>query len=343
MKKSKMVNKKIKINFFQRKPRNGFSFSLEYIFEDIRKRLIDKIDARVFISKCYNDGYYSKFINIIEAAFRQGNDINHVTGEIHFLNLLMRKKRVVLTVLDCGMMPRKTGLAKIIVKWLYLTGPVKRAKVVTSISEATKAEIVGYTGCNPDKIRVIPVAIAPVFQPVHKQFNKTKPVILHIGTGHNKNLLRLIESLNNIECHLTIVGKLNPEYLEALSKFNVDYSNEYNVSNERLLEKYHECDILTFVSTFEGFGMPIVEANAVERVVVTSNLSSMPEVANEAACLVDPFSIEDIRNGILKVINDDNYRETLIEKGRVNKLRFNPDLIANQYFQLYQEVLSSKQ
>ncbi|PTT02666.1 hypothetical protein DBR11_04250 [Pedobacter sp. HMWF019] len=326
---------KISVNYFQRRPRKGFSFSVEYIFEDIRSRLADRINAKVYLCKCYNDGYYTKLVNIVQAAFRQGRDVNHITGEVHFLDLLMRRKRVVLTVLDCGMMPRKTGLARKIVKWLYLSAPVKKAAIVTAISEVTKLEIITYTGCHPNKIKVIPVAIDPLYTPFPKRFNKAKPVILHIGTGANKNLLRLIEALKGISCHLTIVGKLNEEYLEALRSHQTDYSNEYNISNERLLEKYRECDILAFVSTFEGFGMPIVEANAVERVVVTSSISSMPEVAAEAACLVDPYQVESIRAGILKVIEDDSYRELLLERGRKNKTRFDPDEIASQYYQLY--------
>lgn len=334
-----MTDKKIKVNFFQRKPRKGFSFSLEFIFDDIRKRLADRIEARTYISKCYNDGYFSKFVNIIEAAFRQGRDIDHVTGEIHFLNFLMKKSRVVLTVLDCGMMKRKTGIAKKIVQWLYLSGPVKRARFITTISAVTKSEILSYTGCDPDVIHVIPVAISPLYQPAPKIFNKQKPVILHIGTGYNKNLLRLIEALKGINCHLAIVGKLSDEYLQALKKNNIDHSSEYNISNQRLFEKYQECDVMAFVSTFEGFGMPIVEANAVERVVVTSNISSMPEVAGDAACLVDPFDVESIRAGIMRVISDDLFREGLINRGRKNKLRFDGNRIADMYFELYRKIV----
>ncbi len=334
-----MINRKIKVNFFQRKPRKGFSFSLEFIFDDVRKRLSDKIEAKIYISKCYNNGYYSKFINIIEAAFRQGRDVNHITGEIHFLDLFMKKKRVMLTVLDCGMMKRKAGLSKKIIQWLYLSAPVKRAKIVTAISEVTKQEITYYTGISPDVIRVIPVAVSPRYQPYPKEFNKQKPVILHIGTGYNKNLLRLIEAIQHINCHLTIVGKLSEEQALALQKYKIDYSNEYDISEERILEKYHEFDILAFVSTFEGFGMPIVEANTVERVVVTSNISSMPEVAGNAAFFADPMNVEDISAGIVKVINDDSLRKALIDNGKINKLRFEPNKIADLYFELYKEIL----
>ncbi len=340
MKKSGTTSdKRISVDFFQRRPHKGFSFSLEYIFNDVRERLKDKIISTVKICRLYNSGYFTKFYNILEAGFRQSKSINHITGEVHFINFLMKKKTVVLTVLDCGMVHRKKGLAKWFIKSLYLTWPVQKSKYVTAISEVTKQEIIKYTGCNPEKIIVIPVAVSDIYQPHPKEFNEAKPVILHIGTGYNKNLLRLIESLQNIPCHLTIVGKLNQNYLDALQSNRIDFSNEYNISNERLLEKYIECDILSFVSTFEGFGMPIVEANAVERVVITSNISSMPEVAGNAACLVNPFDVEDIKAGILKLINDEEYRNELLQNGRINKKRFNADNIANRYFEVYEKVI----
>lgn len=137
-----------------------------------------------------------------------------------------------------------------------------------------------------------------------------------------------------------IVGNLSDEQLEMLKKNNIDYNNESNVSNEQLLQRYIECDILAFISTFEGFGMPIVEANAVGRVVITSNVTSMPEVANDAACLVDPFNIDSINTGLRKIINDEDYRNTLIQNGRRNYLRFNADKIANMYYNIYENTYS---
>ena len=86
-----MILNKIKVIYFQRKPRLNSNFSLEFIFDDVRKRLAEKIDAKIYISARFNDGYFSKFVNIAEAYFRQGNSVNHVTGEIHFLDLLMIK------------------------------------------------------------------------------------------------------------------------------------------------------------------------------------------------------------------------------------------------------------
>jgi glycosyltransferase involved in cell wall biosynthesis len=101
------------------------------------------------------------------------------------------------------------------------------------------------------------------------------------------------------------------------------------------------CDLLVFASTFEGFGLPIVEAQATGRPVVTSNIMSMPEVAGDAACLVDPFNVSSIREGVLKVINDSDYRNALVKAGFENVKRFQPEQIARQYAELYHELVKA--
>ena len=84
--------------------------------------------------------------------------------------------------------------------------------------------------------------------------------------------------------------------------------------------------------------MPVPEANSVERVVITSNSSSMPEVAGSAAHFVDPFNVQDIKNGLLKLIGDDIYRERLIFNGRKNRERFSGQAIAGAWYALYQKI-----
>ncbi|MCR9295238.1 MAG: glycosyltransferase [bacterium] len=314
---------------------------MEAIFKDVRCRLRDFIHADVKICSRYNDGWISKIYNIVEAAFRQCSTVNHITGEVHFLDFLMRKRTVVLTVLDCNFMKRKKGISRLLVKWIYLDAPISRARAVTAISSKTKEDIVCFTRCDPSKITVIPVAIDECFQPFAKEFNAFEPVVLQIGTAYNKNIPRLAEALNGVKCKLVIVGKLSNEQHQALSRNSVNYENLFNLSKKEIVDQYRRCDIVSFVSTFEGFGMPIVEGNATERVVVTSNTSSMPEVAGEAACLVDPFDVSSIREGIRRVIDDAQYRERLITEGKKNRERFNGERIAKQYLDIYRHLATN--
>ena len=178
----------------------------------------------------------------------------------------------------------------------------------------------------------------PAFTYSEKEFNTHSPMILHIGTAARKNLLRVIEALSEMNCKLWIVGKLNSELLTALKLFKIDYSNEVDVPFERIVELYNQCDIVSFPSIYEGFGMPVIEANATGRVVLTSNRASIPEVAGDAAYYVDPLNIDSIKKGFLDLTTKGDLRERLIRNGRKNILRFKIDKIVDQYRSLYNQI-----
>ncbi len=188
--------------------------------------------------------------------------------------------------------------------------PVKRCSYVTAISSATKNEILKYVHCDPDKIVVVPVAISEPFKRKDKPFNKLTPRILQIGTAPNKNIERLIEALKGMECVLIIVGNgIISEYEDKIQESGIHCSYLSGLSNEEMRNQYQLADIVVLPSTYEGFGMPILEAQAVGRPVLTANISSMPEVAGDAACLVDPYQVQEIRKGIKKIISDDGIQE----------------------------------
>ena len=273
-------------------------------------------------------------------AYRNQGDVNHVTGDIHFSAILLEKKKTLLTVLDCGMLSTSTGIKHALLKYFWFTLPLKKCALVTVISTATKNELLKYTNYPEALVHVIPVAISPEFTYQPKTFNN-QPVILQVGTTHNKNLERLIKALKGINCRLNIIGTLTDSIKQSLTENNISYSNATDLSQEQLIREYVNCDMISFVSTYEGFGMPIVEANAIGRPVITSNILSMPEVAGNAACLVDPFDIEDIRRGILRIIDDENYRSQLIKEGLVNCRRFDPQKIADRYLELYLQLRGS--
>jgi glycosyltransferase involved in cell wall biosynthesis len=335
-----MANKQDKIPevvFFHRKPRSVGNYSVEFIFDDVRTRLKGRINSRIVTSAFESSGLFKRLYNCLQAWYNQGQ-VNHITGDVNYLGVFLKRKRTIQTILDCVHLNSSSGLKYKVLKMFWLVIPERRSKFITAISESTKQEILRHHKCDPDKIVVIPVAISPKFKAHNQPFNKQCPVILQIGTAPNKNIPKLIEAIKGLRCVLNIVGKQNEEYELLLKKYNIDYVYEWGLSDAEMIRRYEQADIISLVSTYEGFGMPILEAQAVGRPVITSNILSMPEVAGSAAVLVNPNDISDIRRGLEKIVNDDDFRADLIARGYENIKRFDPDAIAQMYYDLYKKI-----
>jgi len=327
------------VALFFRKPLAEGNYSIEASFYTMLEAFepIAGYNPQVVEAPVHNGGLWPRIQ--IALAFRRGcRAINHITGDVHFAILALPKKGSILTVHDCGFMDHPNPLARFILWLFWLKLPIAHAQVVTAISEATKADLIRFTGCRAEKIRVIPTIIKNHFVAAPKAFFTQKPRVLHIGMAHNKNLFRHMEALVGIACHLHIIGRITPEAHERLQALQIEYSNTWDLSDAEVYSAYKNCDLLLFASTLEGFGMPILEAQTVGRPVITSNLSSMPEVAGAAACLVDPYAVESIRAGVMRVIEDEVYRATLIAAGFENVKRFEPATVARAYADLYAEL-----
>ncbi|MDB5222999.1 MAG: glycosyl transferase group 1 [Chitinophagaceae bacterium] len=333
---------KIKVTYYQRKPRKYNNFSLENYFDSMRSVLPDNIISAISISKFESIGVFKRIYNIIEAIFKQG-DVNHITGDVHFLNYFLNSKKNVLTVLDCGQLKILKGLKLKLFYILWFKIPVSKSSYITTISTATKNDLLGYVKFNPDRIKVVPVCISPKFTKSDKAFNSNIPRILQIGVAPNKNIERLIDALENISCVLVLVGNVPGSIKKIAREKRVEIEVFHKpLSETEMIQQYKEADIITLVSTLEGFGMPIVEGNATGRVVITGNVTSMPEVAGSAAHLADPFSIESIREGFIKIITDEEYRNSLIQNGFENCKRFSNIKIAEQFSEIYSAVVHNK-
>lgn len=327
----------MKITFFYRHPFPA-QFSIEEVFTIVSQAMPAGIKCTKVVSRFNSVNIFQFVYNIIEASLRQG-DINHITGDIHYATYLLKRNKTLLTILDCRNIEKLSGLKQWLFRALWFDIPIYRSRRVSVISDFTAKQLIHHCAYAREKICIVYCPVNPAYTPNPKSFNLSKPIILQVGTGNNKNLERVAEALTSIPCRLDIVGKLSDSQIEILNKFNIDYTNAHSLSHIQVLQKYQTCDLVVFASTYEGFGMPIIEANAVGRPVITSNICSMPEVAGNAACIVDPFDISSIRTGILKIINEPEYREDLIKKGYKNVERFKAEKIAGDYVKIYQEML----
>lgn len=323
----------MKIHYFFRNERTGYSIQTVFqtIVHQMEKLVVAKetylLSPLANITAIMRNGIYA--MNL-----QKDGEINHVTGDVHYLSLFLRKKKTIVTVHDIMYYHYLHGIKKVLWKLLYIY-PLKRAAYVTFISEFAKQQVLEIIHLPKDRIRVIFNPVSPKFSFVEKTFNSENPRILHIGTMERKNLQRTILALRDIPCHLRIVGHLNEDDLQALRDSHIDYSNVYDLNENQIVEEYREADIINFPSLFEGFGMPIIEGQATGRVVITSDLSPMKEVAGNGALLVNPLSVESIRNGYLKILHRETFRNTLVKRGKENASRFTADKIADQYMQIY--------
>ena len=285
--------------------------------------------------------FKSIFGNILTAWRAAGTGINHITGDVHYVALGINVGHIVLTIHDCVILARtsKWNPKFYLYLWLWYKLPIWKADKVTTISEKSKGEIVAFTGCDPDKIVVIPNFVNQIYRYQAKNFNKACPRILHIGVFPNKNLERVIPALEGIPCFLEIIGVLEEKHHKLLRNYGIDFENRTNLLLSEMAERYIHSDMLIFASTYEGFGLPIVEAQSTGRPVITSNLAPLDWVAgDQGACFVNPFDIKAIRAGILKVIHDDEFRDALVSNGLENVKRFTLEQVAKEYQQVYQSL-----
>lgn len=221
----------------------------------------------------------------------------------------------------------------------YFPQFARKAQRVLTVSEYSKMDISKTYSISPSKIDVVyngPDKSYRVLTKTEKEVVKQKysygnEYFLHVSALHpRKNVLRLLQAFEQVKnassspIKLLLVG---PHYFKN-SKMN-DYLRTMNFKNDviftgrlpvsELSKVAGAAFALTYISYFEGFGIPLVEAMNCEIPILTSNATSMPEVAGDVALYVDPFSVDSIAQGMLELLNNPSIRQRLVEKGRIRK------------------------
>jgi len=313
-------------------------FSIVKVFKPVIKLIRQEQTVEIYNMPHFGAAPHKILKNLLFVLkLRRKDAIFHVTGDIHYILLALIGCKVVLTIHDVATLKNAKNKLDYFLKWLlwfYL--PIKLANHVVCISNKTKLEVLSVV--KKKAISVIHNSVDSGFSRMAENKNNFTPVILHIGTGWNKNLTRVIQALKDIQCNLRIIGRLNAEQLDLLNSSDICYSNDYNLTDEQIVLEYEKCNLVSFPSLFEGFGMPIIEAQAVGRAVLTSNIDPLREVGGNSVHYVEPESVKSIEEGFKALIFDTVYRESIIKKGFVNVERFDVTKIADQYIEIYQKI-----
>ncbi len=238
----------------------------------------------------------------------------------------------------------------------------RKAARIATVSEFSKNDIIKQYGISASTIDVVFNGCNELYQPIDEEqksatkelFTNGADYFLFVGALHpRKNISRLFQafdkfksmSSNNVK--LVIVGEkyywthdIKMTYINMKYKDDVIFTGR--LSPEDLKNVIASALAMTYVPYFEGFGIPILEAFNCDVPVITSNITSMPEVASDAALLVDPFSIDSIANAMNYLYKDEDMCNSLIAKGRKRKLDFSWDKTADALWLSIVKTVNSK-
>jgi glycosyltransferase involved in cell wall biosynthesis len=245
---------------------------------------------------------------------------------------------------------------------IIVNGVVKKSHCLITVSDFEKKNITGFFNEKTIKnIKTIHNGVSDHFlkSPDVIELNKVKTkhnlpdqYMLHIANKdprkNTKNVLKAFKGFlntTNVDYKLVLLGYNEKDLLTALSEINAKNLIDKvvllgYVSDQDLPAIYRLSQLFLFPSLREGFGIPIIEAMACGVPVITSNSSSMPEIAGDAACIVNPMESEAILQGILKISSDSEYKNELIRKGLERCEQFSWDNMALQVLDVYKEMFN---
>ncbi|MBX2963558.1 MAG: glycosyltransferase family 4 protein [Cyclobacteriaceae bacterium] len=235
----------------------------------------------------------------------------------------------------------------------------QKSKLIVTVSEFEKQRIIKRLGISPDKIHVIHNGISNSFKRVNDQqelsrikqkYNLTDTYILFLGnSSQRKNPIRVIEAYlkyvqRTNEPIPLVTPNLTRDYLahqlQRLSQKKLinNFITPGYIQREDMPHLFSLSSLFLFPSLSEGFGMPVLEAMACKVPVVTSNLSSLPEISGNAAWSINPFNIEELADAMLTLLDSDTHRSNLVEEGTKQIAKFSWKRSAEKYIELYERI-----
>jgi glycosyltransferase involved in cell wall biosynthesis len=218
----------------------------------------------------------------------------------------------------------------------------RQCRAIICVSDTTRNEFLEWSGIAPERVFRIYNGLPDAFRSAGQPPDLRFPYVLYPGNRREyKNLGRLLQayarsSLPRNGIHLVLTGSPDEHLSGAAAELRVGTLVHFagNLSEAELVGLYRHARLVAFVSLYEGFGLPIIEAMASDVPVLTSNVSSMPEIAAGAAWLVDPYSVEAIAAGLDTLAFDESEREVRIRLGRSHVTQFDWDRAASQVWRI---------
>lgn len=230
----------------------------------------------------------------------------------------------------------------------------KSANKIIAISNQTKSDLITFFNVPAQKIEILYQPVSSAFFKkyntgnITKKYNLPTEFILAVGTLEpRKNQLGILKGLRaaGISMPVVFVGK-QTSYALKLKKYCMEYEMEkqviflHNLPETDLAALYQAALVSVYVSVFEGFGLPVIEAMASGCPVLTSTVSVLPETAGDAAILCNPSNPDDIGGKLKLLIEDTRLRKDIIEKGYERAKLFHPEIYAQRLVDLYSKVLN---
>lgn len=282
---------------------------------------------------------------------KEGIDIFHGIGGI---TPILKKIKSVVTIYDLSF-EINPGWYR--TSWYRgVHSSCQRADKIIAVSQNTKKDLIRIYNIPPQKIEVIYGAADGIYQPMKNKelFKKTRQkynlpphfILTVSATDPRKNIEGLIHAyarLGGITQKLVIAGKrgiVHEAIIELVKELKKDVIFTGYLPQEDLVAIYNMADLFVFPSLYEGFGLPVLEAMACGTPVITSNISSLPEVAGEAAMLIDPNNTEEMAQAMKKVLSDDRLQEEMREKGLARARLFSWERTAREALKVYRKVYS---